>query len=330
MTVPAKDGLVVLATTTPAPVARSHVRRVYGSDRYATAVAASRAQHVTANTVLLATGEDFADALSSSGLAGVLHAPILLNPPATLRTDVSAEIRRLGAGHVIIVGGTGAISANVESALVGYGCAVERIGGENRYGTASQLAARTASSTSVSTATVFVTRGDEFADALAVAPLAYGKQVPVLLVRPTSIPAETLQMLRAIRPGHVVIVGGTAAVSSSVESALRELCPFVERVAGPNRYGTAAATAEYAVAHGWASTGVVGMATGTRFPDGLAGGAACGDSGGVLLLTNPSGLSAEASGFLARRAYETDVTVYGGISALQASVETALRNLLDR
>ena len=67
--------------------------------------------------VYVATGLNFPDALAGAAAAGWWQAPILLVPGTSIPADVSAEITRLGASKVIIVGGTSAVSLSVEGAL---------------------------------------------------------------------------------------------------------------------------------------------------------------------------------------------------------------------
>lgn len=96
--------------------------------------------------------------------------------------------------------------------------------------------ARAASSTPV----VYVATGENFPDALGGGPVAAMAKGPILLVRQNSIPGETAAELTRLAPDKIVILGGTAAVSVAVETALAGFAPTVERIAGSNRYDTAA------------------------------------------------------------------------------------------
>lgn len=77
------------------------VERIAGADRYATAVAISQRTYATADTVYLATGRDFPDALAAAPLRG----PLLMSSPDVLPPAVRAEIVRLGASRIVAVGG---------------------------------------------------------------------------------------------------------------------------------------------------------------------------------------------------------------------------------
>lgn len=322
----------VVPPSVPSSSTTDPVSRVAGADRYATAVAISQQNFASADTVLVATGLDYADALAAAPLAGALNAPLLLVPGTSLPDIVDAEITRLGAKKAIIAGSTAAVSATVAKALAAKGLALERIAGPTRYGTAALLAKRTLAATGQTRAdTVFVTRGDAYADALGISAIAYSRRFPVLLVKPTSMPAETLSALKALAPAHAIVVGGTAAVSSGVERIVRGVVPDVTRLAGADRYATSAIVAAYAVRKSWAAAGYIGIAAGTAFADALGGAAACGKHRGVLLLTTPTGLSAETRTFLAAHASELSaVDLYGGASAVGVRVEAALRAVCAR
>ncbi|MCL2504231.1 MAG: cell wall-binding repeat-containing protein, partial [Coriobacteriia bacterium] len=162
--------------------------RIAGADRYLTAIEASKANFGSAGSVILATGTGYADALSASALAGVLDAPLLLTRPGALGDGTLGEIQRLGAKDVYIMGSTAAVSAGVESALKSAGLGVERIAGTDRYGTSAAVAQKVASLEGAAFAKkAFLARGDDFADGLAVSPIAYKNKIPVVLTQSTAL-----------------------------------------------------------------------------------------------------------------------------------------------
>ena len=93
------------------------VTRLAGSDRYATAVAVSTGTFTSGDTVFVATGATFPDALGGGPVAGGLPGPLLLVPASGVPASVAAELRRLDPDRVIILGGTGAVSASVVSQI---------------------------------------------------------------------------------------------------------------------------------------------------------------------------------------------------------------------
>ena len=191
-----------------------------------------------ARTVVLARGDDYADALAGAPLAASLDAPILLTYSDRLAPEVRTELQRLHATRVMLLGGQGAIAEDVVRSLTAQGLAVERIAGRNRFETAARIAAR------LSTPHVYlVTAGTDggaagWPDAVAVAGLASALERPILLTAGGRLPEETLAALRGRTA--VTLVGGTAAIPASVVSSLhaRPGIATVDRLAGRDRYET--------------------------------------------------------------------------------------------
>lgn len=309
--------------------------RTAGKNRYATAVAMSAATYPAGSvrTVVLATGASFADALAANGLAGCYDAPLLLTQTAQIPIPVLAEIDRLGATNVVIVGGGAAVSSGVASALRTIGYTVTRIQGVNRYDTAAKVASEIARLEGPDfVRAAFVARGDQFADALAVSPLAFRQRMPVLLTYPGSLAPETRTAIAQLGIEDVYIAGGTAAVTDAVKGAIDAVPGTtrpVVRLAGGNRYATAVAIAEYGIDRYWVTPGFVGFATGTDFPDALGGGAVCGTRGGVLLMTASTALSDAPAAFL--RSHKGGVVatqVFGGDTAISPTVKAQIDAIL--
>jgi putative cell wall-binding protein len=95
------------------------VSRQSGSDRYATAVAISLANHKAgaAGVVYIATSRTFPDALAAAPIAGRDRGPVLLVSPTSLPGSVAAELQRLSPNRVVIVGGTSTVSDAVVRAI---------------------------------------------------------------------------------------------------------------------------------------------------------------------------------------------------------------------
>ena len=326
---PASGDVTVLVTVRDPNALEREIVRVAGTDRYATALQAStNAFAGGAPAVVLATGANWPDALGGSALAGAVRGPLLLTTPTRLPDAVRAEIARLGASRVYILGGTAAVASTVESDLVGMlgRSGVVRLGGPDRYETARLVADETIRVLGGGySGDALVATGANFPDATGGAALAAALGRPILLANPGSgavyVPAAT---------GRVTILGGTAAVSSGVEQTLKASLggSNVARAGGANRYETAVLVAGVGVAGGMSWDGV-GIATGANFPDALAGGAMLGARGSVMLLTLPTVLSAEAeAAIVANRDGIETVFIFGGVNAVSAAVEDAVRAAL--
>lgn len=305
------------------------VGRLAGSDRFATACEAVQDRSARSPVAIIATGRDFPDALCAAGLAGAYKAPVLLTEKDTVPDSLRAKLLGLQTREAIVVGGTGVVSDHVVETLTAMGIDVRRIAGSDRYATSRAVADHLAEMGH--TKYCWMARGDEFPDALALAPLATQFTGPVLLTRTDSLPASTLGALQAYDYDYALVAGGTSAVSPAAYSAIQAEIPAgqVWRASGSTRYETAAAVAKWAWDTDLSNGEFVGLATGTDFPDALAGGAACGYERGVLLLTTKDGLHPAAADYLDDHLeVRREVWAFGGTGAIGDAVLEDCRALL--
>ena len=302
--------------------------RVAGRDRYATAAELSRQSFPNgASSAVIACGENWPDALCGAGLAGAVDGPMLLTRGGSLTAETKAELTRLGAKNVYLLGGYDAIDpaveAQLDAILPGF---VWRIGGPDRFATSRAVANRVIELLGARyDGTACVTTGLNFPDAVGVAPLSAGLGWPVVLVRngatSVNLPPST---------DSAVILGGGAAVAPTTEAYLKSALGAgnVARKGGANRYETSAIIAQYGVDNGLQWDGV-GISTGTNFPDALAGGAALGLHRSPLLLT-PGGFlhPAPAAKLTANKADIESVGFLGGASAVSTTVVSQVKALL--
>ncbi|MDZ4179272.1 MAG: cell wall-binding repeat-containing protein [Coriobacteriia bacterium] len=313
------------------------VNPIYGPDRYETAVRSSWAAFPvrgSADTVVLATGESWPDALGGAALAGALDSPLLLTRRDSLPNTVRDEIVRLGARRVIVLGGSAAVSDTVLAAAGAIsGRTVERIGGADRYETAADVARMVSAERIAKGADplegAYLVTGLDFPDALAVSPAAYVARRPILLTAPAAAPTSTLRAISDLGIRDVLIVGGENAVETTVTVQVGATGASVRRISGSNRYATALALVPHSQELGlrWSALGV---AAGTTFPDALAGGVTQGRTRGLMLLTPPDSMNpAVESTIRARRSEIGRTTVYGGHAAVgdvpRARIAHALR-----
>ncbi|MBU4556142.1 MAG: cell wall-binding repeat-containing protein, partial [Actinobacteria bacterium] len=311
--------------------------RISGADRYSTAFAASRSTFTSSTAVVIASGANFPDALAAAGLAGALECPVLLVPAATSLDDprvapLYLELTRLGAHDAYIIGGTAAVNDFMYTEIGKMVASVQRIPGSTRYETAKNVADKIDQINGAPSDTVFVVRGDSFADALAVSPFAYSQRLPILLTPPGGLDAYTRSYIDLNDVTDVRIAGGTGAVSAAVATSIDALnsgTTDVVRMQGADRYATGAKVAEECVSLGWGDWDAIGLATGMNFPDALSGGAALGTRGGVLLLTETGTLSQAAYDAISGNASPTTIVlVLGGTAAVNDAVIQTVRGLL--
>lgn len=300
-------------------------QRVAGTGRIGTAVAASQLGWETADTVVLATAGDFPDALAATALAVDQGGPLLLTADDRLPAAVGAEIERLDAERVVVLGGERAVGEPVvdQVASLATAPAVDRIAGDDRFATAAAVAAEGGASEEA-----VVVVGDAFPDAVSAGALAVGDDAPpVLLVRGDTVPQPTLDAITELGVDEVSLVGGPAAVSETAARQLTDVGVTVDRLAGSDRYWTSAQVAREAERRGGGATAV--FATGAEHADALAAGVLAARHDGLLLLASPSQPHPANDEFLRERAADwTGSFILGGTRALGDDAAAALSRSL--
>lgn len=305
------------STTAPSP-STTQISRVAGTDRYATAAAISKSRFgAGASTVFVATGASFPDALAGAPAAARASGPVLLTARHELPGATAAELARLDPSVIVVLGGTGVVSDGVLAALRGYAGTVVRWAGADRYATAAKISA---SSFQSGVPVAYLATADTFPDALSGGAVAGRVGGPILLVDRNGIPAVTAAELARLKPAKVVILGGTSVVSDSVRTAADAYTAgSVTRLAGADRYATSVQVSRSA----YGSSDSVFIATGTKFPDGLAGGPVAALLPGPLLLVAPTQLPSVVRSELQRLGPDR-VFVLGGTGVVSGTVVNAI------
>ena len=189
------------------------VERIAGAGRYETAALVSEKVFAPGPAVVyVATGVDYPDALAGAAAAGRVGAPVLLVGKDTLPGSTANELTRLRPAQIVLLGGTGAVSADVEARLRVFAPSVTRISGADRYATAAAVARATPGPAKA----VFLATGLGFADALSGGPAAAAAQAPVLLVPRTCIPGPVHTEMERYGYPPVTLLGGRAALTTAV------------------------------------------------------------------------------------------------------------------
>ena len=251
------------------------VTRIAGTNRYETAqrVAQTPASNTVGmdpngdRTAIVASGQDFADALVSGPLGYAAKFPILITPSASLAPQTRDALRNLGIKRVLITGGTAAVSTGTENQIKAMGITTERFGGQVRSETATLVAAYAYDRLGFDRSHVELARGDQFPDALTGGPHAGFERAPILLTaRPDILGTATETFLRnrggALRDGH--IFGGTAAVSTNTEEQ-------AERAVNSSRSGSPSPSGSPSSTRSPAPSGSPG-ASGSPSPSASSGG----------------------------------------------------------
>jgi 2',3'-cyclic-nucleotide 2'-phosphodiesterase (5'-nucleotidase family) len=193
---------------------------------------------------------------------------------------------------------------------------INRLQGADRYETAVEISKQGWETSD----TVIIVRGDEFADALAAAPLAYKYDAPILLTRTDDLTAVTKKEIKRLGATKVIIVGGKNAVSNRVLKVLTsKLDLWVKRIDGENRFETAAAVASEL---GSDMTKAI-LVNGRTFADAISIAPYAAKNGLPILLTETNSIPASTVEALKN---VTDTILIGGNAAISEGVEGSVNN----
>lgn len=322
---------IFIAVTTTSALANTTINpRLYGLDRYQTSTAIAN-QFSNVNNVVLASGNDFSDALAASVLAHKLNAPILL-VDITTQTSKDAldyiETHLQAQGTIYIAGGNAIIGSDFDIFLSSKGYRVKRLGGFDRYDT-NLLIVNELNSTSEA---VFIASGENFPDALSVSSFASHTNSPIILTQTNVIPKGIQDFLISKQPKQVYIAGGTSVVSSGVEDQIKSILPSskITRFAGYERFDTAAL-----IYNQFAEIpNNIYIASGLDYPDALSGTVLAAQNGDPILLIDPTTplVPTNIAAYLSKL-YQTgvspSVTALGGTSVVPDQVVNNIINLLN-
>ena len=237
-------------------------------------------------TVVIASGQEVASALTAGPLAASLTAPLLLARAQGLPSEVAEEVARLEPDRALLVGSTAELGSGVEQDLRDAGVAeVERLDGQTPPEVAASVARRMG--VSDGNRQVVLTAAHPPSMALAAQPAAALRRRPVLLTDGDGLPTATTRALGDLEIDRVMIVGDDAVVAADVEAQLREAGRLVERIDGDDADEVGRRLVERAVREG-AVTDDLYLAPAT--PAALALGPAVSLLGGSLLLVEPDRL----------------------------------------
>ena len=290
--------------------------RISGRNRYLTSVQISRNNFSKADTVILANGRNYADALAAAPLASVNSAPILLTESSAVPAETMSEIARLGAKKIIIAGGKSSVSSEIEGKLKNKGMDVERIAGRNRYSTSMAIAEKVREKSDDKKSVILVS-GQNFADALSVSSLSTKNSTPIVLSEAGSLPSESKKTINGWNLEKLTVVGGRNSVSDSVMKSVN--AKSVSRIAGKSRYSTSVEVAKAA----YGKAGSVLMASGENAADALSAGAVTAKLQRPLILVSKNSLSQELKEFIKTNSI-ANVTILGGEGSVAPNILAGL------
>lgn len=328
-------GIILLAAVlflpTKAFAGDLSVKRIAGNDRFETSVEISKELYEKADSVVIALGFNFPDALVGGTLAVQLDIPTLLVRHDSIDPVVEEEIERLGAKKAFLLGGEAAVGKKVEEKLRDMGLTIDRIQGDNRFETAEkinekrfELRENPQEDDTMGDAPYYA-NAYNFPDALAIAPLC-GVTNELLYLIDNKTDAA---------PG--VAVGGPKAITHSydkdpsIENEWKydeegELISRPYRIFGINRYETAIAVAhQYFEYFGYEPVTVI-VADGNNYPDALTAANLAANKSGAICLTETGKLPFILKAYL--EIFPADnVIIVGGEKAVSENVQKELEEI---
>ena len=196
------------------------VDRLSGIDRYKTsAKIAAKLINDKTTTLEIASGENYADALSLNNAAEKDKAPILLVKFNAIDKSVEDVIKSSKASLINIAGGEKSVSESTKVNVKKISNAtVNRIGGADRYET-SILLAKYSGAKEV----VVVASGENFADALVAAPFSAKQKGAILLTNKDKLGQKTEQFIKDTKFNKSYVIGGEKSVSEDVINQLTSI-----------------------------------------------------------------------------------------------------------
>ena len=282
--------------------------RLGGANRYETSVKVSQVGWTNSDNVVLARGDEYADALAAAPLAKQLNAPILLTATKALDSSVITELKRLKVKKVYIVGGIGAISAAVENTVKVMGIRVERISGSDRYATSLEIANRITNKKQV-----FLVTGTSFADALSISSYAAATGSPILLTGKNQMSDGVAKFIKD-NNSKVYVIGGSGIITDSIVKSIAG----AQRIAGADRYATNLAVLNK-FANGFDFSNIY-LATGTNYPDAICGSALAGKEKAPIILVNNNSIASQKAYIKTIIEKGSKIKVLGGEGVLTSDI----------
>lgn len=305
----------------------SSVESYSGQTLFETAVGQSSAAYPNGSSTAILVGEGgWQDALSATGLAGLLDCPILFTQASQLPTSVSDELRRLGVKSVIVVGGPNVVGDSVLSQLASMGVSTRRVSGETAYDT--QMAVYNEWSGQWGTDIAIVATGADYTDALSAAPIAFAKKAPVFLVDSTRNLSDTQKIAlsnRATtgRTRDILLVGGRNLISDLTVGFLDGVALYAGgsciHLWGETLYDTSSAVANWAVQSGILTWDKVAFASSGSPYDALSGAVLQGKTRSALLLVGDKNSSTIKTA-QANKGSISHIRFFGGAFVLSQSL----------
>lgn len=289
---------LAVACMIPAGVSSANVEnvtRIAGEDRIGTSLEISKAMFNESDNVVLASGFNFADALSAGQLAAALNAPLILSKDQ-LDSRTSDEIAKLKPKNMYIVGGENSLSSNIEESVksVVNDINIERLKGNDRYETSVKVMEKTKEF--VDAEYLLIASGKNFPDALSATSFMADHKALMVLSDGNSYPKSNLKEIAIGGVNQLPLNGFTG-----------------ERIAGNDRYQTALAIAK----RSFESNENAILANSKVFADSLSAVSVAKNYKAPIILTDNENLTQSTKNYLEKM---NSVTIIGGEKSVSSNI----------
>ncbi|MBS5823290.1 MAG: cell wall-binding repeat-containing protein [Clostridium argentinense] len=244
-----------------------------GNNRYETSAIISNHNFDTTDNIIIASGENFQDALIASSFAKSKNAPILLVSKNEINDKVKNEILDLKTKKAYIIGNYNNISQTVENTLKELNLNIERIYGKDYFETSIKVASMIKNVNEV-----FIASVNSFADSISISSISAMKNIPILFTNRDSMPENISNYISENKISKSYIIGGTGVISDEVKALL----PNAVRIDGKNRYETNFNIIKYFEKE--LDFTNLYMTKGSKFPDAIAISVVAGNNKAPILL----------------------------------------------
>ena len=291
-----------------------------GKSRYDTAIEIAKELLGTekAPAIVLGRGDVPADALAGTVLAHKYGAPMLLTKSDALPSSVEEflEKQTVQGATIYLLGGTLAISENVEQALIDKGFNIKRLAGKSRTDTSLLIAQEIGQTQTV----LMATGNDQSSDALSASAYAAVHQLPILIHTGKNLSGNTASFMEQGGTEKALIIGGNEAIPENMAGALEALDIHSDRISGKTRVDTSLEINRLLPMNG--KNLVVGNAH--SFVDALAGSVLAAKTNSPILMLHPDPNRLPAEHMEQVSKLTKDQAYYlGGESVIPSALKTA-------
>lgn len=216
-----------------------NVIRISGANRYETAREIGKeVRNLTGKkeSAVLVDGTNFPDVITISALASQRRVPIMITEPNKLNSVTEKTLKDWNIKDVTIGGSVNSVSVSTQNKLTDNKLKVDRLGGFNRYETASLIGNEVRKITGNKRDMILVD-GTNFPDGITINSLASKYKCPIHLTNPNKLTGITEKDIFDWNINSVLVGGGENSVSNSVYENLK--ANNKERISGADRYLTA-------------------------------------------------------------------------------------------